>query len=182
MKRFLLAALLMSAPIAAPAQAVISWPLSAPTHVDLNSTPIVSLGTNTIDFTPYLGQQFIGFQFQTLIQSNTVIYGFAMRARDGLASFTGHFPASIDPSFPNLDPPFTVGSTDLFLFDVKTFIGQPVSFDMTDLNGVPHTANFQAGPSATVPEPSTWMMMLTGFIVVGVTARKRSRLSHGVRA
>lgn len=176
MKRILFAALLLCAP-AVHAQAVISWPLSAPTHVDLSVTPIVTLGGRTIDFTPNLSQQFIGFQFQTDVsQPGVTIFGFAARARDGLASFTGHFPASVDPLFPNTDPPFTFGSTDLFLFDVQVFgAGQTLSFDMTDLNGVPHTANFQTrGGIMVAPEPSALALMAVGLLALGVARRKRA--------
>ncbi len=75
--------LLTCAPAAALADSiVITPPLREPVLVALDVTPIVTVGARTIDFTPYLDQEFIAFQFYG-VQTDTDL---GSRSRPGPAT------------------------------------------------------------------------------------------------
>lgn len=151
---------------------VVPLPLTSPVFISLADNPIVTIGTRTIDFSPNLSQEFIDF---TPVGSPDSSFGVrdtvGVRVRDGLASISGIFPASPDPSFVNALPAFINGTTDLLLFDLVIPSGQ-FSITLTDLEGDVHTAQF-----AVTPEPATGVVLLSvGAVRLVWFAWRRRRL------
>jgi hypothetical protein len=151
---------------------IIPAPLASPVFVSLTANPVVRVGDRTIDFTPNLNQEFIAFLFlpNQTPGASVVRYTLGIRARDGLAALSGVFPPSPDPSFQNILPVFSVGTTDLILFDwIITENGTPFSVTLIDLNGDRHPATFPTN----VPEPATLLLLGTGL--AGIAARIKKR-------
>jgi hypothetical protein len=77
--------------------------------------------------------------------------------------------ASLD--FNGLSARSTFGSTRFDAFFTRTTKNNPA--------GEANTAAYQVGtvrvPTAGVPEPATWAMMLGGFGLLGAASRRRSR-------
>ncbi|HEU4510826.1 MAG TPA: PEP-CTERM sorting domain-containing protein [Pyrinomonadaceae bacterium] len=142
----------------------ISVPLNSPVFVSLETNPVVTVGPRTIDFTPFLNQEFIHFVFlqQSFGTATQPEYRLtlALRARDGLASLSGVIPLSPDSSFVNTLPVFTVGTSDLILFDlIVAGYGTPFTITFIDTNGDTRLAEF----STPVPEPATVLLLATGL-------------------
>lgn len=172
--KFLLATLFFCLLPLSNAQAdpvIVPLPLNSPVSLSLTSNPVVTIGTRTIDFTPNLNQQFISFLPAERIDSGGNYRAtIGIRALAGLASLSGNFPASPDPNFANQLPIFSVGTTDLILFDVVVGArGSKFSFILTDMNGQTRTANF----SSPVPEPATMLLLSAGLAGIGAATRKR---------
>ena len=170
--------------LAIQASTIISLPLNTPVFVSLTADPIVTVGIRTIDFTPNLGQQFIGFFFVTTDVSS--LYGgtptyretLGLRARDGLASLGGTFPLSPDPGFSNTLPVFTAGTTDLILFDlIVPGSGTLFTVTQTDLTGATTPGQFRT----PTPEPGAIYLCGAGLLaLLANTIRiRRSALADG---
>jgi hypothetical protein len=171
--------------LAIQASTIITLPLNTPVFVSLTADPIVTVGTRTIDFTPNLNQQFIGFIFVATDVSG--LYGgtptyretLGLRARDGLASLSGAFPLSPDPVFANALPVFTAGTTDLILFDlIVPGFGTLFTVTQTDLTG----ATTQPGQFQTpTPEPGAIYLCGAGLLALIANAIRirRSTLADG---
>lgn len=160
---------LVSSSLAIQASTIIPLPINSPVFVSLTADPVVTVGTRTIDFTPNLNQQFIGFLFVTTDISD--LYGGAptyretlgLRSRDGLASLGGTFPLSPDPGFSNTLPVFATGTTDLILFDLIV-PGSATHFTVaqTDLTGATTPGQFQT----PVPEPGAIYLCGAGLLTL----------------
>jgi len=154
---------------------VISVPLNSPVFVSLAANPVVMVGPRVIDFTPALNQEFINFVFlqQSSGTATDPVFRLTMglRARDGLASLSGVIPLSPDSSFVNTLPPFTVGTTDLILFDlVIAGYGTPFTITLTDINGQTSTAEF----NTPIPEPASVLLFGTAWLAAAAFRRLRS--------
>lgn len=157
---------------------VIPFPVESPVSVDLAATPVVTIGTRTIDFTPNLNQEFIAFlPFGAEVSHGTFRTTLAVRARDGLVDLTGMFPPSPDPGFVNQVPLFNFGTMNLLFFDV-IIPGWGTNYGVlvVDRNGDRHTANF----STPAPEPTSLLLVGSGVAMLWVRARRGGR--HRVSA
>lgn len=97
------------------------------------------------------------FRFDVLLYGttyDTFYSGDSARNPDGLA----HAGATTDAAFPNV---ITVGFEDL---------RGGGDFDYNDAN-----FKLEIAPTAAVPEPATWAMMILGFGLVGSTLRRRQQ-------
>ena len=176
----------LSLPFRAEADTIVPVPLTSPVFIPLELDPVVTFigkafnfpAERTIDFTPNLNQEFI--LFEPVISLNEFGFRFTVgaRARDGLASMTGSFPPSPDPTFVNEVPVFPRGTTSLALFDIaipSETGNRMFSITSTDLDGDIHPA--ELGLSA-VPEPSTAILGLTAVLIgIGSVLWRRSRHS-----
>jgi hypothetical protein len=168
LRRLLVAAALLL-PSVSSAQFTHPLPLNSPITVDLGTTPVVTVGPRTEDLSPFLANQFMSFLWWVNIEPAGFRLTLATRARDGLASFVGVFPPS-GTSFVNQVPTFTVGSDDLYMWDVIVpGYGRDVSWTITDLNGAVRTATL----STPVPEPSAYAMVAIGLAAIMIARRKR---------
>jgi PEP-CTERM motif len=160
---------------------IVPAPLDSPVFVSLTANPVVQVGDRTVDFTSVLAanQEFIAFQvlpFPEYPGGGVIRYTMGIRARDGLVSLSGVFPQSPDPSFTNTLPVFSMGTTDLILFDwIIAQSGTPFSITLTDLNGNVHTAMFLTA----VPEPATIFLLGTGLAGVAAGIKRRRAKQSG---
>jgi hypothetical protein len=169
----MLLGILLSGQIALADPIVIPFPVESPVSVDLAVTPVVTIGTRTIDFTPNLNQEFIAFlPFGAEVSHGTFRNTLAVRARDGLVELSGQFPRSPDPGFVNQVPLFDFGTTNLLVFDVIIpGWGTDYGILVVDRNGDRHTANF----SNPVPEPTSVLLVGSGAAMLWVRARRGRR-------
>ena len=181
---FIAVCLCLLSTIRAQADSIVTVPLASPVYISLEADPVVRFtngitDVRIIDFTPNLGQEFILFEavapsFSGPMPATGFRFTIGARARDGLASITGNFPPSSDPTFTNAVPTgFTVGTTDLLLFDLVIAGGNvPFSITLTDVDGDGHPANF----ATPVPEPTALALALTAALaVVGMAYRSRNK-------
>jgi len=152
---------------------VVPHPLESPVSIDLSSNPVVTFGTRTIDFTPFLDQQFINFlPVGSTLSETAPLFRFtiALRARDGLADLTGMFPPSPVSGFVNQVPSFNHGTMNLLAFDVIIpGSGTPFSVFLKDLRGASNTATF----GSPVPEPTSLLLVATALGLLA--ARRRAK-------
>lgn len=104
------------------------------------------------------------------------------------ASFNAVTPNKFD--FENLNPGFTIGnvnlSTNISGLDLTrvTFTGSSLQINMEGLGLNPTQPGspdfFNIGLTSAVPEPSTWAMMILGFIGIGFAAYRQKRLARSV--
>ncbi len=155
---------------------VIPVPLTSPVAIPLGANPDITIGNLAIDFSPFLSQEFIDFTPLTSVGPFGYRITVGDRARDGLASLTGIFPSSPDPTFVNALPGFTNGTTDLLLFDlVISGSGVPFSITLTDLDGDVRVAQF----STPIPEPATVVLLTTSAVGLVWFARRWRRRRLG---
>lgn len=141
-----LLALSLSCPVLLHASTIA--PTTDPVRIDLEVDPVVTFNSRTVDFTPYLDQEFICFLF-TYVEDWTYL---GLRARDGLID--------VDPYELPAD-----GTDAFWLLPIDTL--GPISLTMTDTTGLVHVAGFAPRFDPTqpesVPEPATGLLVLVGL-------------------
>jgi hypothetical protein len=77
----------------------------------------------------------------------------------------------------------TVGGQDSFTLFSITGVGPFTEVEVSTAGSpqFPGIAQIQVGFASAVPEPSTWAMMLLGFVSIGCTGYRRSRKASAAR-
>ncbi len=152
---------------------VFPLPLDSPVSVDLSVHPVVTIGERTVDFTPFLNQEFINFLWAVVPVSSGWRHTIGLRARDGLTQLTGSFPPSPDPMFVNQVPMFTDDTRmNLLAFDVIIPTGGiPFSVSFIDTDGDARTAEF----ASPVPEPASLLLVGSGLALLARARRRGKR-------
>jgi len=136
--------------------------------------PAPAPGTNAAFIQSYNGQSSspgtISFDLSSLIAGQTYTLTFSQVARpyQGVDPFTVSYGAT---SFGTFTP--TLNWTQV----TETFVAQaatPLVFAGTILDG-DHSSGIDNISISAVPEPSTWAMMILGFLGVGLAAHRRKK-------
>jgi len=95
-------------------------------------------------------------------------------ASQGGADFTGFVgPATFDPAISYV--------ADAFAFDLFTNANNPLTYPGLQVGLLPGVSGWYGGNIMLAPEPSTWVMMLTGFAALAFAAH-RARKSAAAAA
>jgi hypothetical protein len=115
-------------------------------------------------------------------------------ATDGLQQATGFavYKLDIDQLFPNTTGAFKDFEIVDGLFPKGTFVFPFATFSGTDKHGKPFTNFYDAaftevglvnvGSTTTIPEPRTWVMMLSGFVLMAAFGYRRHKMARNIEA
>jgi hypothetical protein len=189
MKMLLIPAIALLAAVPAQAATNIGFESGTTTGWTTSGTAFASTGTSgfTAQYGNWFGVVAAGSQnvYSTLSQSFTLAAGKRIRGFVGFKA-NDYLPFNDDAYLTvNGTPLFTAsvasvgnfGSTGWQAFSFEAPVSGTYTLQLGVANRGDSSVNSIAVLDATVPEPATWAMLITGFAMVGLASRRRVALT-----